>query len=109
MRLFVAALVLTAASARAAALSAEVRFLPGPVNGLLVGREVVLYGDAENRVPKASHALFTHARRDVVWAGHRLVEAGAKAVVPQAERGLFDQPEAFWWGYESARFHDFTQ
>ena len=66
------------------ALPSGVRFLPGPVNGAVYGR-VLVYGDTGGRVREASH-VFTHARRDVVWAGTALVVgsgcagAGALAV-----------------------------
>ena len=64
------------------ALPSGVRFLPGPVNGPLVNGRVLVYGDTGGRVKEASHVLFTHARRDVVWAGTALVRDGSAAVVP---------------------------
>src|SRR5262249_41300443 len=70
----------------AAALPSGVRFLPGPVNGLLVNGKVLVYGDSGGRVKEASHVLFTHARRDVVWAGKALVRDGSAATVPERER-----------------------
>ncbi len=101
--------VAAAALAWPATLPEGVRFLPGPVNGLLIGEQVLVYGDAGARVKSVRHILFTHARRDVVWAGARLVEAGAAAVVPERERELFENPRAFWAKYEKARFRDSTQ
>lgn len=97
------------ATAQAASLPSGVRLLPGPVNGLLVNESVVVYGDPTARVTKASHVLFTHARRDVVWAGEALAGKGAAVVVPQRERQLFEHPDAFWQSYETKRFHDYTQ
>jgi glyoxylase-like metal-dependent hydrolase (beta-lactamase superfamily II) len=94
---------------RAAPLPAGVRFLPGPVNGLLVSDKVLVYGDPSFRVKGVSHVLFTHARRDVVWAGVPVVARGAAAVVPERERALFEEPASFWRGYESKRFHDYSQ
>ena len=99
-----------AASAKAAApLPSAVRFLPGPINGLLVNDKVLVYGDASSRVKEASHILFTHARRDVVWAGVPQVTAGGAAIVPRGERELFANPKSFWEAYERARFHDYSQ
>jgi hypothetical protein len=48
----------------------------------LPGRYLLLYGDSGGRVKEASHVLFTHARRDVVWAGLALVREGSAAVMP---------------------------
>jgi glyoxylase-like metal-dependent hydrolase (beta-lactamase superfamily II) len=87
----------------------NVRFLPGPVNGLLVGDKVLVYGDAGERVKAVPYVLFTQARRDVVWAGAPLVARGAAAIVPERERALFEDPGAFWAGYETQRFHDYSQ
>ncbi len=53
--------------------------------------------------------LFTHARRDVAWAGRDLVEQGAKAIVPAAEASAFAKPEEFWQDFLTARFHDYRQ
>jgi glyoxylase-like metal-dependent hydrolase (beta-lactamase superfamily II) len=93
----------------AAALPAGARFLPGPVNGLLVGDQALIYGDASAQVKSVPFVLFTDARRDVVWAGVSLVERGAAAIVPERERSLFEDPGAFWRAYETKRFHDYSQ
>jgi glyoxylase-like metal-dependent hydrolase (beta-lactamase superfamily II) len=98
-----------AAVVEAAPLPSSVLFLPGPINGLLVNEKVLVYGDANSRVKGASHVLFTHARRDVVWAGVPQVTAGAAAIVPRGERELFANPKSFWEAYETARFHDYSQ
>jgi glyoxylase-like metal-dependent hydrolase (beta-lactamase superfamily II) len=45
----------------------------------------------------------------VTWAGEAAVRAGARAIVPAAERDRFEKPEAFWAEYESRRFHDYSQ
>jgi glyoxylase-like metal-dependent hydrolase (beta-lactamase superfamily II) len=92
-----------------ASLPEGVRFLPGPVNGLLIRGHILVYGDAESRLSGIRHVLFTHARRDVAWAGEHYVAAGAAAVVPERERDLIDNPHAFWTKYEKARFRDSTQ
>lgn len=103
-------LALAAATAIAAAsLPQGVRFLPGPVNGLVIRDHILVYGDAESRVRDVRHVLFTHARRDVAWAGVSFVAAGAAAVVPERERELFENPQTFWAKYEKARIRDSTQ
>jgi len=95
--------------AKAATLPAGVRFLPGPVNGLLIGDQALVYGDPDARVKSVSYVLFTEARRDVAWAGVPLVARGAAAIVPERERSLFEDPAAFWAAYETKRFHDYSQ
>lgn len=97
------------AAAVAAPLPEGVRFLPGPVNGLLVSDKVLVYGDAAGHIRKPSHVLFTHARRDVVWAGDTAARSGAIVVAPVAERELLENPGSFWAAYESKRFHDYSQ
>jgi hypothetical protein len=72
----------------AATLPAGVRFLSGPVNGLPINNSMLIYGDSTGRVKNVSYVLFTHARRDVAWAGIPLVQAGAAAIVPEGERDL---------------------
>ncbi|HEX8985551.1 MAG TPA: MBL fold metallo-hydrolase [Bryobacteraceae bacterium] len=95
--------------AQGSSLPTGVRFLPGPVNGLLIAGKILIYGDAGSRVKSASHVLFTHARRDVAWAGAPLVASGAVSVVPARERALFENPASFWGAYEEGRFHDYSQ
>ncbi|HUS08232.1 MAG TPA: MBL fold metallo-hydrolase [Bryobacteraceae bacterium] len=85
------------------------RFLPGPVNGLLVANRVLIYGDPTSQINGASHIFFTHARRDVVWPAVRALASGAISIVPEVERSLFENPQAFWQEYEKARFHDYSQ
>lgn len=98
-----------AAAAHPASLPPAARFLPGPINGLLVNGKVLVYGDATGREKTARYVLFTEARRDVVWAGAPFVKRGAAAIVPERERTLFENPAAFWSAYETKRFHDYTQ
>jgi glyoxylase-like metal-dependent hydrolase (beta-lactamase superfamily II) len=52
--------------------------------------------------------LFTHHRRDAVWAGEPLVRKGAQAVAPEAERDLFENVDQFWTRYQTERFHDYA-
>lgn len=109
MRIFLTALLVTASAVYGSPLPSHVRFLPGPVNGLLISGKILVYGGSGSGVAGVSHVLFTHARRDVVWRGAPLVARGAAAVVPERERALFDKPAAFWEEYETKRFHDYSQ
>src|ERR1700735_2730833 len=109
MRILGLLLIVTAVGGGAGPLPSGVQFLPGPVNGLLVGRKVLVYGDADSSVNSVPYLLFTEARRDVVWAGASLAARGAKVVVPELERTLFENPGAFWAKYETQRFHDYSQ
>lgn len=102
-------LLIWALCAPASELPAGLRFLPGPVNGLLVRDRVLVYGAPEAGADNVRYVLFTHARRDVVWAGAPLAAGGAAAIVPARERDLFENPGSFWAAYETARFHDYSQ
>ena len=93
-------------------LSPSVRLLPGAINGVAVERDertLVVYGDPSGTLRQADMVLFTHARRDMVWAGHDLVERGAGAVVPAAEAEAFTKASEFWSRFVTARFHDYRQ
>ena len=71
----------------------------GAVNGVRVERDgetLAIYGDPRPHPPAAAMVLFTHHRRDVVWAGRQLVTHGAAAVGPEAEKELFTGVAAFW-------------
>jgi glyoxylase-like metal-dependent hydrolase (beta-lactamase superfamily II) len=84
----------------------------GAVNGALLqkqGKVLAFYGDPRAHPDAADMVLFTHHRRDVVWAGRALVEQGAKAVVPAQESNLFDQVESYWSKFQQARIHDYAQ
>src|SRR6058998_2509026 len=66
----------------------------GPVNGVLIqrkGEALAIYGDPRPEPAKAQQVLFTHHRRDLVWAGRRMIQQGAEAVAPEAERALFTE------------------
>src|SRR5882724_13104900 len=91
--------------------TAGVSVIRGPVNGVLIQRNgdtLAIYGDPRPKPPAARQVLFTHHRRDVVWAGRQLVELGAQAVAPEAEKALFAGVGSFWEYYRTARFHDYA-
>ncbi len=93
-------------------LSPSVRLLPGAVNGVAIERyerTLVVYGDPSGTIRQADMILFTHARRDVAWAGRDLVERGAGAVTPAAEAEAFTKAAEFWNRFIAARFHDYRQ
>lgn len=84
----------------------------GAVNGARIqrgGKTLVVYGDPSGVWSGADTVLFTHHRRDVVWAGRTLVERGAKAVVPANEIALFADVTGFWAKFKDGRFHDYAQ
>ena len=68
--------------------TAGVRVVRGPVNGVLIergGETLAIYGDPRPNPANARQVLFTHHRRDVAWAARQMVERGAAAVAPEAE------------------------
>ena len=92
-------------------ITADVSVVYGPVNGVLIqrnGETLTVYGDPRPEPAKARQLLFTHHRRDVVWAGRRLVERGTEAIAPEAEKALFTDVGQFWEHYRMARFHDYA-
>ena len=63
-------------------ISPSVTMRPGAINGIVIernGKTLAVYGDPGNEIKKAEMVLFTHFRRDVVWAGRTLVERGSHA------------------------------
>src|SRR5678815_2747095 len=102
LALFAAGALLAPAAAQSwpvEKIAASVFVVRGPVNGVLIQRNgdtLAIYGDPRPKLVSASQVLFTHHRRDVAWAGRRLVEHGAKAVAPEAEKALFTEVGPFW-------------
>jgi glyoxylase-like metal-dependent hydrolase (beta-lactamase superfamily II) len=89
-----------------------VSFIPGPVNGVSIEKDnarLVVYGDPSGKIENAEMVLFTHSRRDVVWAGIGLVKSGATAVVPDGDVDNFTNVEKFWNEFTIRRFHDYAQ
>ncbi|MGE5296232.1 MAG: MBL fold metallo-hydrolase [Solirubrobacterales bacterium] len=94
------------------ALSPQVSILRASVNGVAVernGHRLVVYGDPQECWKSAEAVLFTHSRRDVVWAGRSLVAGGAQSIVPAAEAEQFSKPQDFWSAFWTGRFHDYAQ
>ncbi|MEW6237177.1 MAG: MBL fold metallo-hydrolase [Candidatus Omnitrophota bacterium] len=84
----------------------------GAVNGARIQTPdgvAVIYGDPLKTIAEADYVLFTHNRRDLVWAGRSLAAKGAKVVVPKAEANMFSYPAAFWNEFPQKRFHDYAQ
>jgi glyoxylase-like metal-dependent hydrolase (beta-lactamase superfamily II) len=80
------------------------------VNGVLIernGERLVVYGDPSGKVKKADMVLFTHFRRDVVWAGRNLVNSGSQAIVPAMEKNYFTNGDSVRTVFNRTRFHDY--
>jgi len=88
----------------------SVKVNSGAINGVVIeknGRNLLVYGDPDDEIENAEMVLFTHFRRDVVWAGRKLVERGALAVVPDAEKAYFTIGDSIWANFALTRFHDY--
>ncbi len=93
-------------------LSPSVTVSRGAINGVCVerdGHRLIIYGDPLERWKTADLVLFTHSRRDIVWAGRTLLESGAKPIVPANGVPQFSQVEEFWTSFWDKRYHDYAQ
>jgi glyoxylase-like metal-dependent hydrolase (beta-lactamase superfamily II) len=93
-------------------LSPHVSVSQNAINGVFIerdGRVLVIYGDPDKHLQRADMVLFTHSRRDVVWAGRELVENGAESVIPSEEAQNFSRAKDFWTSFAQSRFHDYGQ
>lgn len=93
-------------------LSSHVRVIDGAINGVVIEKgpsRIVIYGDPDETLDAAAAVLFTHSRRDVVWAGRRLVENDAMAIVPAGDQEQFTRADAFWNAFAQKRYHDYEQ
>lgn len=80
-------------------ISPSVRMSTDGVNGVFIernGHTLVVYGDPNAEAKKADMVLFTHFRRDIVWAGRDLVEEGSLAVAPAAQKPYFVSGDSIW-------------
>jgi glyoxylase-like metal-dependent hydrolase (beta-lactamase superfamily II) len=92
-------------------LSTSVWVSSDAVNGVIIkrnGKTLVVYGDPKAEIKKADMVLFTHFRRDVIWAGRNLVQSGAHAIVPAAQKPYFTRADSIWQRSTRARFHDYA-
>lgn len=92
-------------------ISPGVRIVPGAINGFFIernGKTLVVYGDPNGELKKADLVLFTHFRRDVIWAGRELVGKSAHAVAPAAERPYFISGDSIWTKFAVSQFHDYA-
>ncbi len=96
----------------ATALAKSQTFHAGPTNTFAIhrnDRNLVIYGDPLRRIAKADQVLLTHARRDISWSAHHLIEGGATPVIPAAEANLFTNPQSTWQTlYARTRLHDYA-
>jgi glyoxylase-like metal-dependent hydrolase (beta-lactamase superfamily II) len=102
--------ILSPGCSRSDRISPSVTLSPGAVNGVTVekdGRKLVIYGDPGNDMKRSDMVLFTHYRRDVVWAGRELVKKGSYAIAPLEEKQYFTGSDSLWTLYSKARFHDY--
>jgi glyoxylase-like metal-dependent hydrolase (beta-lactamase superfamily II) len=92
--------------------STLVGVVQGAINGACIernGHRAIVYGDPQQRWKTADMVLFTHSRRDVVWAGQSLVQNGAQCIVPAGEVEQFTEAEKFWTQFWDKRYHDYAQ
>ena len=88
----------------------SLKVMIGSVNGALIernGKSLVVYGDPYDKIRNADMILFTHFRRDVIWAGRKLIQNGSKAVAPAIEKPYFTECDSLWNNFSNARFHDY--
>ena len=93
-------------------LSPHVSICQDSTNGVFIEIDeqvLVIYGDPGECLKKADKVLFTHSRRDVVWAGRALVENGAESVVPLGEVDNFTKVDDFWTAFVKDRYRDSGQ
>lgn len=92
-------------------ISQSVRISSGTVNGVIIernGKNLIVYGDPKSEINKAEMVLFTHFRRDIIWAGRNLVQKGSLAVVPASEKAYFTRGDSIWTEFGLKRFHDYN-
>lgn len=73
-------------------ISKDLLVIRGAVNTSLLtkdGAVLAIGGDPRPDPPSVERVLFTHHRRDVVWAGAILAQRGAALTIPETERRYF--------------------
>ena len=91
-------------------ISKSVRISAGAINGVFIkksGKTLVVYGDPKDEIKKSEMVLFTHFRRDVVWAGRNLLKEGSLAIAPAEEKAYFTRGDSIWTNFSITRFHDY--
>ncbi|MBI5008595.1 MAG: MBL fold metallo-hydrolase [Bacteroidia bacterium] len=84
--------------------------IKGTVNGALIeknGKILSIYGDPSGKISNTDMVLFTHFRRDVIWAGEKLLEAGSKGIAPAGEKAYFISADSVIARLRESRFHDY--
>jgi glyoxylase-like metal-dependent hydrolase (beta-lactamase superfamily II) len=92
-------------------ISPSVRISHGAVNGVFIernGKTLVIYGDPKGEIKKAEKILFTHFRRDVIWAGRNLVQKGTLAIIPSAQKVYFTKGDSIWTEIARRQFREHT-
>lgn len=93
-------------------ISKDLLVIRGAVNTSLLtkdGAVLAIGGDPRPDPPSVERVLFTHHRRDVVWAGAILAQRGAALTIPETERRYFADTAAFWEFFSRNRWHDYVQ
>jgi len=114
------ALLLTLASllvaesgvAQEATLAPGIRFVSSAVNRVLVedgDRRLAVYGAPAGDTDGVEMVLVAQGRRDTVCAALPLVETTAHIVAPARDMYWLAQPDDFWAGFVTGRFHDYGQ
>jgi len=88
----------------------SLKVIKGTVNGAFIeknGKFLSIYGDPADKMSEAEMVLFTHFRRDVTWAGEKLLESGSKGVAPKGERIYFISADSVIDKLPVSRFHDY--
>jgi len=104
-------LVLITSALYSQSIAPGVRVTAGAINGVFIernGKTLVVYGDPKNEIKKADMILFTHFRRDVIWAGRKLVQNGTPAVAPAAQKVFFSEVDSVWAKIAGAQFREHT-
>ena len=110
--LFAIYILINGCSSPSSEISPNLTLIRGDINGAIIksGRNrIVIYGDPAHVLSGADMILFTHSRRDVIWAGKSLVMSGAKAIVPYGESDLFTRVDSCWNDFTASRYHDYNQ
>ena len=88
----------------------SLKVINGTVNGALIernGKVLSIYGDPSGKISKAEMVLFTHFRRDVIWAGEKLLDSGSKGIAPAGEKAYFTSADSIINRLPETRFHDY--